>query len=90
MFSVNSLGFLCFLAVLTPLWFVTRPGRRWQLMLAANLVFYLSIDVPGLFVMLASALVVWLSARHAAPGAASAGRWFSLGLFAALAPLLAL
>ena len=68
MFSVNSLGFLVFLAVFVPLWFTARPDRRWQWMLAANLLFYLSIDVPGLFVLLASAALVWLSAKNVRPG----------------------
>lgn len=90
MFSVNSLGFLVFLAVFVPLWFTARPDRRWQWMLAANLLFYLSIDVPGLFVLLASAALVWLSAKNVRPGMPRRRRWIALGLFAALAPLLLL
>ena len=90
MFSVNSLGFLVLLAVFVPLWFTARPDRRWQWMLAANLLFYLSIDVPGLFVLLASAALVWLSAKNVRPGMPRRRRWIALGVSAALAPLLLL
>lgn len=90
MFSVNSPGFFVFLAVLTPLWFRVRPENRWRLMLAANLFFYLSIDLSGLPVLLLCAMIVWYAARHAVPNAKQGGGWVALGLAAALAPLLLL
>ena len=90
MVSVNSLGFLLFLAVLIPLWFAMKPARRWMLMLAANLVFYLTDNIPGFFLILAASAVVWVVARHAAPGAPSARRWLTAGILVSLLPLLAL
>lgn len=44
MFTVGSFGFILFAALLAGLWRVTPQPRRWQLMLAASLVFYLSLD----------------------------------------------
>lgn len=83
MFSVNGPGFLLFLAVLVPVWYRTPAARRWTVMLAASAVFYLALDVPGFFVLLAAAWAVWQCAKRA-----PSRLWFRLGLAAALAPLL--
>lgn len=45
---------------------------------------------PRIFVLLASAAVVWVCARGAAPGAPARRRWLAAGLAAALGPLLLL
>lgn len=83
MFSVSGLGFLLFLAVLLPVWYRTPTARHWQVMLAAGIVFYLSLDVPGFFVLLAAAWIVWQCAKRLQNGRA----WLALGLLAALGPL---
>ena len=44
MLTVGTLGFIVFIAILSGLWHFTPPSHRWQLMLAASLVFYLSLD----------------------------------------------
>lgn len=90
MFSVNAPGFLVFLAILLAVWYRLPARRRWLAMLAASLFFYLSLDIPGFFVLLASAAVVWVCARSAAPGAPARRRWLAAGLAAALGPLLLL
>lgn len=86
MLAVTSPGFVVFAAVLAGLWYHCKPARRWQLMLAANVIFYLSLDWQGFLVLLASTLVVWGCARQA-PRRTGA---FAVGLAAALAPLLLL
>lgn len=90
MFSVNGPGFLAFLAVLMLFWYRLPAGRRWILMLAANILFYLSLDIPGFFVLLASALAVWWCARRTGPDAPNGSGWLAAGLAAALGPLLML
>lgn len=91
MFSVNTPGFLLFMAVLLLVWYRLPAAKRWYAMLTAGIVFYLSLDIPGFFVLLASALVVWFSARRAAPdGPPHSGAWFAVGLAAALGPLVML
>ena len=47
MLTVGTLGFIVFIAILSGLWHFTPPSHRWQLMLAASLVFYLSLDWQG-------------------------------------------
>lgn len=86
MLAVTSPGFVVFAAVLVGLWYLCAPVRRWQLMLAASVVFYLSLDWQGFLVLLVSAVVVWFSALRARGKTA----WFGVGLAAALAPLLLL
>lgn len=90
MISINSLGFLLFLAVLIPLWFSMHPSRRWMLLLAASLVFYLSDNVFGLILILVVSAVVWQAAKHATPGNSHAKRWVLLGVLVSLVPLLTL
>lgn len=90
MFSVNGAGFLLFLAVLMAVWYRFPSRHRWVVMLAANILFYLSLDIPGFFVLLACALVVWWCARRMAPDSPSHSRWLAVGLVAALGPLLLL
>ena len=86
MLAVTSPGFVVFAALLAWLWFRCAPARRWQCMLAASAVFYLSLDWQGYLVLLASAVLTWFCALRAS----AAKRWFGLGLAAALAPLLLL
>ena len=52
MFSVNTPGFLLFMAVLLLVWYRLPAAKRWYAMLAAGIVFYLSLDIPGFFVLL--------------------------------------
>lgn len=84
MFSLDSLGYLVFVAVLVPVWYRLPAARRWQAMLAASAVFFLSIDPFGFAVMLLAALVVW----WAAPRAVASRPLGVLGIAAALCPLL--
>ena len=49
MFSVTSLGFLPFMALFACLWYRVPQPSRWKLVLAANAVFCLSIDVGAFF-----------------------------------------
>lgn len=48
MFSVTSLGFLPFMALFVCLWYRVPQLSRWKLVLAANAVFCLSIDIGAL------------------------------------------
>lgn len=86
MLAVTSPGFVAFAALLIGLWYPCKPARRWQLMLAANAVFYLSLDWQGFLVLLASSALVWFAALTAR----QSRLWFGIGLAAALAPLLLL
>lgn len=79
------------MAVLLLVWYRLPAAKRWYAMLAAGIVFYLSLDIPGFFVLLASTVVVWFSARCATPDGPPHNRaWFVLGLAAALGPLVML
>lgn len=49
MFSVTSLGFLPFMALFVCLWYHVPQPSRWKLVLAANAVFCLSIDIGAFF-----------------------------------------
>ncbi len=60
MLAVTSPGFVVFAALLVGLWYRCAPARRWQLMLAASVLFYLSLDWQGFLVLLAAAAVVWV------------------------------
>lgn len=82
MLSVTSVGFPLFVALLVAVWYVLPPARRWWAMLAAGVVFYLSMDVPGFLVLTACSAAVWYCAQRPA--------LFRPGLAAALAPLLLL
>lgn len=86
MLAVSSPGFVVFAALLVGLWYMTKPQRRWQLMLAASAVFYLSLDWQVFWVLLFCTLLVWQCALR------ERGKtvWFAAGLLCALAPLLLL
>ena len=90
MFSLDSLAFLMFVAVLLGVWYHTAPAHRWRVMLGANAVFCLSMDVRAFFAVLAASLVVWYAAPRTAPDRPNRRFWLGLGLVAALAPLLVL
>ena len=64
MLAVTSPGFVLFAAVRAGLWFACPPPRRWQLMLAASLVFYLSLDWQGCLLLCLMTLLVWQAALH--------------------------
>ena len=83
MLTVGSFGFILFAALLAGLWRVTPQPRRWQLMLAASLVFYLSLDWQGCLLLCLMTLLVWQAALHLRGNP----RWFYVGLAGALAPL---
>ncbi|WP_300364359.1 MBOAT family protein [uncultured Subdoligranulum sp.] len=86
MFAVTSPGFVLFAAVLAGLWYSCAPPRRWQLMLGASVLFYLSLDWRGFVVLALCAVLVWQCALQCR----SRTGWFAAGLAAALAPLLLL
>ena len=90
MFSVTSLGFLPFMALFVCLWYRVPQPSRWKLVLAANAVFCLSIDIGAFFAVALATAVVWQAAQHAQPEQPSRRRWLALGLAAALLPLLVL
>lgn len=90
MFSVTSLGFLPFMALLVCLWYRVPQPSRWKLVLAANAVFCLSIDIGAFFAVALATAVVWQAAQHAQPEQPSRRGWLALGLAAALLPLLVL
>ena len=85
MLAVTSPGFLVFAALFAGVWYKSRPANRWRWMLAAGILFYLSLDWQGFVVLLASSLLVWACAFRA-----KGNPWFGAGLAAALAPLLLL
>lgn len=85
MLAVTSPGFLVFAALFAAVWYKSRPAHRWRWMLAASVLFYLSLDWQGFFALLASAFLVWGCALRARRRG-----WFAAGLAAALAPLLLL
>ena len=75
MFSVTSLGFLPFMALFVCLWYRVPQPSRWKLVLAANAVFCLSIDIGAFFAVALATAVVWQAAgaqiqRHAGAGPA--------------------
>ena len=82
MFAVTSPGFVLFAAVLAGLWYSCAPPRRWQLMLGASVLFYLSLDWRGFVVLALCAVLVWQCALQCR----SRTGWFAAGLAAALAP----
>lgn len=86
MLAVTSPGFVVFAALLVGLWYRCVPAHRWQLMLTASVLFYLSLDWQGFLVLLAAAAVVWVCALRTR----GRDRWFAVGLAGALAPLLLL
>ena len=90
MFSVTSLGFLPFMALFVCLWYRVPQPSRWKLVLAANAVFCLSIDIGAFFAVALATAVVWQAAQHAQPEQPSRRGWLELGLAAALLPLLVL
>ena len=90
MFSVTSLGFLPFMALFVCLWYRVPQPSRWKLVLAANAVFCLSIDIGAFFAVALATAVVWQAAQHAQPERPSRRGWLALGLAAALLPLLVL
>ena len=59
MFSVTSLGFLPFMALFVCLWYCVPQPSRWKLVLAANAVFCLSIDIGAFFAVALATAVVW-------------------------------
>ena len=90
MFSVTSLGFLPFMALFVCLWYRVPQPSRWKLVLEANAVFCLSIDIGAFFAVALATAVVWQAAQHAQPEQPSRRGWLALGLAAALLPLLVL
>ena len=86
MLTVGTIGFTLFIVLLAGLWCVCPQPRRWQLMLAASLVFYLSLDWKGCILLCLMTLLVWQAALHLR----GSPRWFYVGLAGALAPLLLL
>ena len=83
MLAVTAPGFVVFAALLAGLWYLWAPARRWQLMLAASAVFYLSLDWQGFVVLVLCAVLVWLCALRVR----GKRGWLVAGLAAALAPL---
>ena len=65
MLAVTSPGFLVFAALFAGAWYKSRPANRWRWMLAAGILFYLSLDWQGFVVLLASSLLVWACAFRA-------------------------
>lgn len=86
MLTVGTIGFTLFIVLLAGLWRICPQPRRWQLMLAASLVFYLSLDWQGCILLCLMTLLVWQAALHLR----GSPRWFYVGLAGALAPLLLL
>ena len=66
MFSVTSLGFLPFMALFVCLWYRVPQPSRWKLVLAANAVFCLSIDIGAFFAVALATAVVWQAAQRVA------------------------
>lgn len=86
MISVSGPGFPVFIVLVAAVWYRLPQNRRWAAMLAASAMFYLALDVPGFFVLLASAWAVWQCAGRM-QNTGGSRRWCALGLAAALAPL---
>lgn len=78
------------MALLVCLWYRVPQPSRWKLVLAANAVFCLSIDIGAFFAVALATAVVWQAAQHAQPEQPSRRGWLALGLAAALLPLLVL
>ena len=85
MFSVTSLGFLPFMALFVCLWYRVPQPSRWKLVLAANAVFCLSIDIGAFFAVALATAVVWQAAQHAQPERPARRLWRA-GIPAFLAP----
>lgn len=83
MLTVGSFGFIVFAMLLAGLWRRTPQPHRWQLMLAASLVFYLSLDWQGCLLLCLMTLLVWQAALRLRTGPG----WFAVGLAGALVPL---
>ena len=78
------------MALFVCLWYRVPQLSRWKLVLAANAVFCLSIDIGAFFAVALATAVVWQAAQHAQPEQPSRRGWLALGLAAALLPLLVL
>ena len=78
------------MALFVCLWYRVPQPSRWKLVLAANAVFCLSIDIGAFFAVALATAVVWQAAQHAQPEQPSRRGWLALGLAAALLPLLVL
>lgn len=90
MFSLDSPAFLLFVAILTILWYRTAPNRRWQVLLAANALFCLSIDIGAFFAVLVAGAGVWFAAPRTVSDNPGRRKWLVVGLAFALLPLLIL
>ena len=55
--SFTTVTFLIWLALVLALYYTAPPAKRWWVILAANVWFYLSMDKTGLLAMAAAALV---------------------------------
>lgn len=86
MLTVGTIGFVLFAMLLAGLWRICPQPRRWQQLLAASLVFYLSLDWQGCILLCLMTLLVWQAALHLR----GSPHWFYAGLAGALAPLLLL
>ena len=60
--SFTTVTFLIWLALVLALYYAAPPAKRWWVILAANVWFYLSMDKAGLLAMAVAALTAWYSA----------------------------
>ena len=60
--SFTTLTFLAWLALVVLAYYLAPPARRWWVILAANVWFYLSLDVPGIFALAGASLLSWYCA----------------------------
>ena len=59
--SLTSNLFFLFLAVCLLCYYLVPCGRRWVVLLAASIVFYLSCGIPAFLCLLYSAIVTYLT-----------------------------
>ena len=62
--TFNSLYFLIFLLGISVLYYIMPNKLRWIVLLAASTIFYISAGIKKLPILVLTALIVFLSAKH--------------------------
>ena len=60
--SFTTITFLAWLALVVLLYYRVPPTRRWWVILAANIWFYVSLDTKGILVLAAASALSWYAA----------------------------
>lgn len=73
--SFTTITFLIWFACVAAVYYLVPPARRWWVLLAASIWFYLSLDVWGILAMAGAALLSWWCAKRIGRLQAMAADW---------------